>query len=150
MDGMRSAQVCPGLDLLWLDDLVELGRALIGGIQDVNAARAQAPDNQEAPRFALVVVAGTTGVPAKMMQFIIYAGHWRAVNDLGVRGRCGVNIHRCQIIWRLDAGAAVESNRIQGLFPLCLHRLLRRGIAGAAMLMMLMCISHILCFSSHC
>jgi hypothetical protein len=65
MDGMRSAQVRPGHDLLRLDDLVELGRALIGGIQDVNATRAKAANNQEAPRFARIVVAGTTGVPAK-------------------------------------------------------------------------------------
>src|SRR6266567_1867268 len=70
MDGMRSAQVRPGLDLLWLDDLVELGRALIGGIQDVNAARAKATSNQEAPRFALIVVAGAASIPAKMMHFI--------------------------------------------------------------------------------
>ena len=40
MDGMGRAQVRPGLDLLRLDDLVELGRARIGGIQDVNAAGA--------------------------------------------------------------------------------------------------------------
>src|SRR5438874_4175723 len=138
MDGMRSAQVRPGLDLLWLDDLVELGRALIGGIQDVNAARAQAPYNQEAPRLALIVMAGAASVPAKMMQFIIQARQLGAVDDLGVRRRCGVDIHRRQIVRRLDAGAAIEAYRIQGLFLLGLHGLLRRGIAWSAVGMIFM------------
>src|SRR6266581_3325612 len=77
-------------------------------------------------------MAGAASVPAKMMQFIIHARQLGAVDDLGVRRRCGVDIHRRQIVRRLDAGAAIEANSIQGLFPLGLHGLLRRGIAWSA------------------
>src|SRR3989454_7313568 len=138
MDGMVRAQVRPGLDLLRLNDLVELGRALVSGIQDVNAARAKATRNQEAPRLALIVMAGAASVPAKMMQFIIQARQLGAVDDLGVRRRSGVDIYRRQIVRRLDAGAAIEANRIQGLFPLGHHGLLRRGIAWSAAGMLFM------------
>src|SRR6266566_4349853 len=101
-------------------------------IQQQEPARAKATSNQEAPRFALIVVAGAASVPAKMMQFIIHARQLGTVDDLGVGRRCGVDIHRRQIVRRLDAGAAIEANSIQGLFPLGLHRLLRRGIAWSA------------------
>jgi hypothetical protein len=104
---------------------VEPGGARIGGIQDVNAARAKAACNQEAPRLALIVIAGAASIPTKMMQFIIHARQLGAVDDLRVRLRCGVDIHRCQIIRCLDAGAAIEGHGIQHLFVFGFHRLLR-------------------------
>src|SRR2546426_11268655 len=103
MDGMGRAQVRPGLDLLRLDDLVELGRARIGGIQDVNSARAKATRNQEAPRLALILMAGAASVPAKMMQFIIHARQLGAVADLGVRRSCGGEIPPRPRVLRLGA-----------------------------------------------
>jgi hypothetical protein len=42
VDGVRRAQVGLRLYLLRLDDLVQLGRALLGGVQDVDTAGAEA------------------------------------------------------------------------------------------------------------
>src|SRR5260370_16680791 len=99
-----------------MDELWYMGRALVSGIQDVNSARAKTTRNQEAPRLALIVMAGAASVPAKMMQFVIHARQLGAVNDLGVRRRCGVDIPRRQIARRLNAAAATEANSIQDLF----------------------------------
>src|SRR5437879_2980328 len=72
---------------------------------------------------------GTARVPAEMVQLVIDAGDRGAVNDLGVRWRGGVDIHRRQIILCLDAGAAIEGYGIGHLFTLGGHRLKRRSVA---------------------
>src|SRR5437764_10981074 len=86
---------------------------------------------------------GTARVPAEMVQLIIDAGDRRAGNDLGVRGRGGIDIHCCQVIRRRDAGAAIEGHGIQYFFAFGGHRLLRGSVAGSTGSMVV--VLHLMC-----
>ena len=66
------------------------------------------------------------------MQFIIDVGNWSTMDDLGVRWRNWVHIHRRQIIRRLDTSSTVEGSSIEYLLAFSLHRFFRRGIARPA------------------
>src|SRR5437868_13098061 len=99
---------------------------------------------------------GTASVPAKVVQLIIDAGDRCAVNDLGVRGRGGVDIHHRQIIRCLDACAAIEGHGIQYFFAFGFHRLLRRSVAWSTdsmafvLPLMFMCHTDLLFLSCSC
>ena len=75
VDGVRRGQVGLLDDLFGLDHLVQLRRALLGCVDDVDAARALARHDQVAARFVLVAVARAAGVPAEVVQFVADVGH---------------------------------------------------------------------------
>jgi hypothetical protein len=51
------------------------------------------------------VVAGTAGVPSRVVQLIANIRHGRPVNDLTVRGRLWIHVNGRQVVWLLDVGA---------------------------------------------
>src|SRR5205807_8834433 len=103
VNGMGRCQTGLLLDLLRFNDLVQLRRTLVSGINNVNTARVKTRNDQELARFALVAMTRTTGSPAKVMQFITNIRHRSAMNDLGIGGRVWINIHRRQVSRRFDA-----------------------------------------------
>ena len=57
-------------------------RALILGIEDVDAAGAKAGHDQEAPCLVLIAVTRAARIPAEVVKFVAQVGHHRAVDDL--------------------------------------------------------------------
>lgn len=50
-------------------------------------------------------MAGTAGVPSRVVQLIADIRHGRPVNDLTVCGRLWIHVNRRQVVWLLDGGA---------------------------------------------
>src|SRR5258708_3326884 len=63
VNSMRSGEVSLRLDLLRFDNLVQLWRTLIRGIDDVDATGAIARNDEEVARFALITMTRATGIP---------------------------------------------------------------------------------------
>src|SRR5215213_1257450 len=129
VDGVRGGEVGLLDDLLGLYDLVELWRALLGGIYDVYAARALARNDQEAARLAFVVVAGATSVPAEVVQLVPDVRHGGALDHPRVSGGLRVHVNRSQVVRLLNPRPDVERYGVEHLLTLGLHRLLGRGVA---------------------
>src|SRR5262249_28899434 len=67
VDGVRGGEVGPAVDHVRLDRLVQAGGGGVGGVHDVNAAGAQARQDQVAADPPGVAVAGAADVPAEVV-----------------------------------------------------------------------------------
>jgi hypothetical protein len=132
VDGVGRGQAGLGDDLLGLDHLVELGRARVGGVEDVDAAGFEAGDDQEAALGRGVAVAGAARVPAEVVQLVAVVGHLQAVHDLGVGRARRVDVDRRHVVGCLDRRAGVEADGVEQLLARRRHRGLGRGVAGPA------------------
>src|SRR5690606_7737150 len=136
-----SAEVRLGSDLPGLYDLVHLGCALVLGIDDVDAARAEARQHQEAALLGRLAVAGAAGVPARVMQLITHVWHLQPVDHLRVRRRRGVYVDGRQVVWSVHAGADPQRGGVEDPLPRTVHGLARGSVARSAGVAQVVCMS---------
>ncbi len=108
---------------------MKLGRALVLRVDDVDAARAEAGQHQEAALLPFRAVTGAAGVPPGVVQLVAHVWHLKPVDHLRVGGRGWVDVHRRQVVGRLYPGAHTQRSRVEDLLSRPVHRFARRGVA---------------------
>jgi hypothetical protein len=97
MDGVRPGIAGLGKNLFRFDDLVDLRLQRLLHVDDVNARRADARDDQVAPLQKGMAAQRRqrrrTGVPAEMVKLVALVGHDDLVNDLAVGLGRGIHVH---------------------------------------------------------
>src|SRR5690606_37298215 len=106
--------------------------ALVPRVDDVDAARAEAGRPEEAPLLAGVAVARAAGVPAGVVELVADVGHLEAVDHLRVGRRGRVHVDGGEIVGSLGARRDPDGHRVDDPLARALHRVARRGVAGAA------------------
>jgi hypothetical protein len=97
MDGVGPGIAGLGEDLFGFDDLVDLGLERLLHVDDVDARRPDAGDDQVTPFQKRV--AGQrrqrrgTGVPAEMVKLVARVGHDDLMHDLAIGVGGGVHVH---------------------------------------------------------
>src|SRR5690606_16863686 len=112
--------------------LVQPGSPLVLGVDDVDAARLEPRQDQEAPALAAVGVAGAAGVPTRVVQLVADVRHVGAVDDLAVGARLRVDVDGGQVVRLVHACADAQGGGVEDLLPVARHGGARSGGAGSA------------------
>ncbi|MCY1287892.1 hypothetical protein D3C81_1003890 [compost metagenome] len=131
MHGVRPRVAGLADDLVRLDDLVDARlRGMRLGVDDIDARRAHARDDQVAPLQERVAgqrrQRGGTGIPAEVMQFVALVGHRHGMHHRAVGGRAGLDVDHGQRVGARAVGA--QQQGVGKFFRRRAHRELGRRV----------------------